>query len=101
MQSLKWKRPKRIRWIVVGLCLSPFLNLLHYANQYQLGFGDVSVLVLNLPNLTFPFLMAPFVLAYGIYHAKSWAYFSFLAFAILLVGYNLYVSFKILSFRNL
>ena len=57
--SLKWKRPKRIRWIVVGLCLSPFLNLLHYANQYQLGFGDVSVLVLNLPNLTVNVNLAP------------------------------------------
>ena len=59
MQSLKWKRPKRIRWIVIGLCLSPFLNLLHYANQYQLGFGDVSVLVVNLPNLTVNVNLAP------------------------------------------
>lgn len=100
MQSLKWKRPKRIQWIVIGLCVAPFLNLLHYANQYQLGFGELKVLFLNLPNLAIPFLITPFLLAYGIYHAKPWAYFSFLGFAILLVGYNVYVSFKVQSLRN-
>jgi hypothetical protein len=88
MQSLNWKRPKRIRLITLILVLSPFLNLVHFAMQYRLSIFQWKELLLNLPNMALPLLIAPFVLAYGIHNAHRWAYFTFLSFAAILISYK-------------
>lgn len=84
------KRPKTLLFFGILFLFLPLINYLYIANQLELNYKEISVVLKSIDYFALFLLLLPIFVGIGILSVQKWGWWLFLLYSILLIIYDIY-----------